>query len=156
MKLSALKSECFFFTTNTHEATWRPALYLCRQQIKYHPNPKFLVIAYNRHLSFGLHASIVGSKMKQQYGASTDWGYDKSIIRSTYIATGRSTVVYAAAAWLPCASFSTKEKLEMCQRYIRREITGQIKTIPVEAILAEADLPTVANGATQLSTIVIE
>ena len=44
----------------------------------------------------------------------------------------------------------------MCQRYAGRAITGQIKTTPVKAILAEADLPTVATRATQLSTIVIE
>ena len=41
--------------------------------------------------------SIVGSKMKQQAGAlrclaSTHWGYKKSTLRSTYVATGRLTV----------------------------------------------------------------
>ena len=35
MELSAPKPECSFFITNTHEARWRPALYLCRQQIKH-------------------------------------------------------------------------------------------------------------------------
>ena len=129
MKLSAQKSKCSFFTTNTHEARWRPGLYLSRQQIKYNPNPKFLGITYDRQLTFGLHSSIVGSKMKQQAGAlrkmaSTDWGYEKSILQSTYIATGRSTVKYAAAAWLPWLWISMMEKLEMCQRYAGRAITG--------------------------------
>ena len=44
------------------------------------------------------------------------------------------------------------EKLEMCQRYVGRAITGQIRTTLVE----EADLPTVATRATQLSTIAME
>ena len=99
--------------------------------------------------------------MKQQAGglrclASKDWGYEKSILRSTYIATGRSNVEYAAAAWLPWVSISTLGKLEMCQRYAGRAITGQMKTTPVEAILEEADLPIVATWATQLSTIAME
>ena len=69
----------------------------------------------------------------------------------SYIATGRVTVKYTAAAWLPWVSISMMEKLEMCQRYAGRAITGQIKTTQVQATLAEADLPTVA---THLSTMV--
>ena len=95
LELSAQKSECFFFTTKTLEERWRPIIYLSRQQIMYNPNPKFLEITYDRQLTSVLHTSIVGSKMKQQAGAlrslmSTDWGYGKSILHSTYIATGRS------------------------------------------------------------------
>ena len=62
-----------------------------------------------------------------------------------------STVKYAAEAWLPWVTLSTMEKVEMCQRYAERAFTVQIKTPPVKAISAEADLPTVATRATQLS-----
>ena len=65
MELSVQNSECTLFTTNTHKAKWPPALCLDGQQIKYDRNPKFLGITYDRQLTFGLHASIVGSKMKQ-------------------------------------------------------------------------------------------
>ena len=44
----------------------------------------------------------------------------------------------------------------MCLRSSGRAVTRQIKMTPVEAILAEADLPTVATRVTQLSTIAIE
>ena len=115
MELSTQKSECSFFTTNMHEARLRTAQCLRRQQNKYNPNTKFLGITYDRQLTFGLHASIVGIKMMQQAGAlrcltSTDWGYEKSILRSAYIATGWTTGEYAAAAWLPLVSMSTMEK----------------------------------------------
>ena len=43
----------------------------------------------------------------------------------------------------------------MCQSYVERAITGQTKTTPVGAILADADLTIVATRATQLSTIAI-
>ena len=161
LELSAQKSECSFFTTNTNEARWRPALCLSRQ-IKNNLNQKFLGITYDRQLTFGMHVYIVGCKMKKQAGAvrclaSTDCGYEKSILRLIYIATGRSTVKYASAAWQPWAStISMMEKLEISQRNAGKAITGQIKTTPVKAILAEADFPTVATRATQLSTIVME
>ena len=106
MELAAQKLECSFLTTNTHEARWRPALYLSRQQIKNNPNPKFLGITYDRQLTIGSHASIVSSTRKQQAAAlrrleSADSGYEKSILRFTYIATGWATVEYKAAACLP-------------------------------------------------------
>ena len=147
MKLSAPKSEYSFFTISKM-ARWCTALYLSRQQIKYNSIPMFLGITYDRQLTFGVHASIFGSKMKQQAGAlwclaSTERSYDKSIQRFTYTATDRSTVEYAAAAWLPWVSISTMERLKIGQIYAGRAMTGQIT--PVDAILAEADLPTVAT-----------
>ena len=48
------------------------------------------------------------------------------------------------------------EKLEIFQWRAGRAITGQIKTSPVEAILAEADIQAVATGAAQLRTIAVE
>ena len=116
MEQPAQKSECSFLTTNTHEARLHPSVYLSRHQIKYNPNPKFLGITYNRQITCGLQMSIVGSKMKQQAGvlrylASTDCGYEISILRSTYIAISRPTVEYAAAAWLPRVWLSMMQKL---------------------------------------------
>ena len=44
----------------------------------------------------------------------------------------------------------------MCHRYAGRAITGEMKATSDEAIIAEADLPTVTIKATQLSTIATE
>ena len=77
----------------------------------------------------------------------------KFTLRSTYIATGRSTVEYVAVPRLPGFLLSTLVKLVMCQRYAGGAITGQVSTTPAETILAEADLPTVVTRATQLCTI---
>ena len=48
------------------------------------------------------------------------------------------------------------EKLETCQRFAGRAITGQVKTTPVEAILAEANLSKIGTRATQLCAIALE
>ena len=87
---------------------------------------------------------------------SINWGYEKFTLWPTYIATGKLTVKHAAAAWLPWATHSMMKRLKMCQRYAGRAITGQVKITPVEAISVEADLPTVATRASQLSTIAME
>ena len=44
----------------------------------------------------------------------------------------------------------------MHHRHAGRAITGQIKTTPVEAILADGEVPTVDTKSTQLSTKAIE
>ena len=68
MELPVKKSECFYFATNTQEVKWHTASCLNGQQIKYDQNQKFLGMTYDRQLTFGSHASIVGSKVKQQSG----------------------------------------------------------------------------------------
>ena len=161
MELSVQKSECSFFTTSTHEASWRPNLKLSGHALEYNPFPKFLGVTNDRQLIFAPHATTVSGKLRRQASAlrclaTTEWGYDKQTLRATYIATGRSAVEYAAAAWLPWVSSSTMEKLETCQRFAERTITGQVKTTPVEAILAENNLSKIGTRTTQLCAIALE
>ena len=59
-------------------------------------------------------------------------GVDRLRLRSSYLATGRSNVECAAAAWLQLVSLSTIEKVEMCQRYAGRAIIGQVKITPLK------------------------
>ena len=48
---------------------------------------------------------------------------------------------YGASSWQPWISNSTSEKLDRSQRYAGRAITTQPRTFPVEAIHAEANVP---------------
>lgn len=105
--------------------------------------------------------SETSQKVKQQAAAlrrlaNTDWGYDKETLRSTFITAGRSMIEHAAPAWTPWISTSGMERLEASQRYAGRAITGQVRTTPKEAILAEANLPTIATRVEQLNTISLE
>ena len=161
MELSVQKSKCSFFTTSTHEASWRPNLKLSGHVLKYNLLPKFLGVTYDGQLTFVPHAATVGGKLRRQASAlrclaTTDWGYDKQTLLATFITTGRSAVEYAAATWLPWVSSSTMEKLETCQRFAGRAITGQVKTTTVEAILADANLPKIGTRATQLCAIALK
>ena len=161
LTISTGKTECSFFTTNTHEACWEPSLTLRGEPITVNPYPKFLGVTYDRQLSFARHSHIVGNQLRQQAGAlrrlaNTEWGYDKATLRSTYITVGRSRVEYAAPAWLPWLSATGVEKVEANQRYAGRAITGQLRTTPTEAILVEANLPSIETRATQLGLIAYE
>ena len=156
MELSVQKSEYSLFTTNTHEASWRPNLKLSGHALKYNPIPKFLGVTYERQLTFASHAATVGGKLQIQTSALRCLATTDQTLRATYIATGRSALEYAAAALLPWVSSSTMEKLEACQQFAGRAITGQVKTTPVEAILAENNLPKIGTRATQLCARALE
>ena len=156
MLLSAQKSECSFFSMNSHESKWQTC-----QPLHYNATPKFLGSTYDRLLTFSRHAALVDNSLKQQVGdlrklTSTSWGYDHQTLRVTYIAIGRSKVEYGASLWLPWISNSTSENPERSPRYAGRAITGQLRTTPAEAILAEANLQLKKTQAIQLSTIAME
>ena len=118
-------------------------------------------MVYDRQLTFGCHTEQVARKVKQRSNAirrlaNTEWGYDKDTLRSTYIATARSAIEYAAPAWIPWIAATNMEKLETSQRHAGRAISGLVKTSPKEAIMMEADLPLIQTRAMQLSIIAYE
>ena len=161
LTLSTAKCEASFFSTNTHEAEWRPIIKIDDSAINYNANPIFLGVKYDRQLTFGPHCSDVCRKMKQRSGAlqklaGTDWGWDKETLRMTYIATGRSLLDYALPAWVPWLSTGNCERLEQAQRHAARSITGLVKTTPSEALHIEANLPTVQQRARQICVIALE
>jgi len=81
--------------------------------------------------------------------AGRDWGWEKKMMRSTYVALVRSVLMYGAAAWTPWLSETEWGKLEAVQREAARCITGLLCSSPTEAVLIEArleELREVAEG----------
>ena len=159
MLLPAQKSECSFFSTDSHESRWQPTCTLDDQPVRYDATPIFFGVTYDRMVTLFRH---VGNSLKRQAGALrrlsyTSWGYDSHTLSATYITTGRSKVEYIRriflAAWI---SNSTMENQERSQRYTGRAITGQLRTTPTETIIAEANLPSIKTREIQLSTIAME
>ena len=160
-----------FFPISTHEASWRHNLKPSDHAFKYNPLPKLLGVTYDRQLTFASHAATVSGKLRRQPSALRCLFYpplfharnthDRLELRQTNITgylhrDGRLAVEYKVATWLLWVSSSTTEKLEKCQRFAGRSITGQVKTTPVEAILAEANLPKIGTKATQLCAIALK
>ena len=155
---SQLGSEASFFSTNSHESKWRPKLTIGEVEIPYSENPKFLVVTYDKQLSFTEHANNVAKSKSRAlvHLAGTDWGYDKATLRSTYLAIGRTTMDYAGAAWQPWLSKTSFEKLESAQRFAGRIITGHLKTTPNECILLDTNLTSMVTKCRQNAVIALE
>ena len=156
MLLSVQKSECSFFSTNSHESKWQTTLTPDGQPVHNNATPKFLGVTYDRQLTFSCHAALVDNSLKQQTRAlqklaSTSWIYDHQTLCATYIAAGRSKVEYGASTHLPWTLNTTLENLERSQCYMGQGITEQLHTILVEAILAERNLPSIKTQAIQQS-----
>ena len=148
MTLSPEKCETSVFSNNNQDNTWNPNIIINNNALKINKYPKFLGVTFDQRLTFSAHVDNVAKKIKQRTNilrqlAGSDWGYDKQLLRSTYIATGRSCIEYAAAGWAPWISKTNLEKLETAQRYAGRAITGLTKTAPCDSILIESDLPSV-------------
>ena len=63
---------------------------------------------------------------------------------------------YGTFSWLRWISNSTLENLVRAQHNAGRDITGQLRTTPVEAIVTEANPRLIKTQAIQLSTIAME
>ena len=62
LSLNPKKCESSFFSTDSHQATFQPRLYLLAIPLSFNPTPKFLGVAFNRTLSFGAHVQSLCSK----------------------------------------------------------------------------------------------
>ena len=78
----------------------------------------------------------------------SDWGYEKQILRTTYLATGRSVIEYGTPALHPWLSKSSLELLEKAQRFAGRTICGLVKG-PNDAALLDANIPSVRSRSQQ-------
>ena len=61
---SAQKSECRFFSTNSHESKWQPTITLDGQPIRYNATPKFCGVTYDRHLTLYHHVALVNNSLR--------------------------------------------------------------------------------------------
>ena len=113
--------------------------------IDYNAIPKVHGVTNDRQLNVPHHAVFFGSSIKRQDGgllklASASSRYYSEILRSTYIAIGRTRMKNGAFSWLPWISNTTLENQERSRSLARHDITGKLRTITDEAIIAEAKL----------------
>ena len=97
-------------------------------------------------LTFGPHVHDIRRKMMTRSGikgrlAGASWGCSKESMRDVYQATQRSVAEYAAPAWAPWLSETTRQILERAQLKAARHITGNIASTPTQLVLKEAGLP---------------
>ena len=114
LTLNTDKSCTFFFSTDTHEAKWRPTLRLLGKEMKFGEgneeiNPKFLGITLDRTLSFQDHVQNICERVVSRCKmlsclSGKSWGWAKHNLVKIFTATQRSVLDYAAGAWHPWLS----------------------------------------------------
>ena len=161
MMLNVDKSEATFFTPATNEAKWRPSLNLDKTHIPFNASPKFLGVHMDRTLSFQQHVTEVTKKVSERCKilaslAGKQWGWRKENLRRVYIATQRSVLDYAAAAWQPWLSATQLNKLEVAQNKALRLVTGQYSSTPTEALRIEAEVESYKTHSERIITIAAE
>ncbi|KAH7706695.1 pol-like protein [Aphelenchoides avenae] len=145
MEVNVDKTYSIVFTTDPHEARYRPDLRYNGQEVPYDATPTFLGLTLDRTLSFNAHAKKVRAKMEKRLSMlsalrGTTWGCRKKLMRNLYTAYVRSVADYGGAAWMPAAAKTTINHIETANKRAARIITGCTRTTPSEMLLDEANL----------------
>jgi ribonuclease HI len=166
LDLNVKKSCTYFFSTDTHEAKWRPSIELLGSQMSFGEGkkelcPKFLGIRLDRTLCFKDHVEEVCQRVIKRSRmlsclASKSWGWKKKGLKRIYFSMIRSILDYAAAAWQPFLSPTQFEKLEVAQNRCLRLITAQYANTYVEILRLEAGIPSYRTHSDRLTAIAYE
>ena len=134
----------------------KPQLRLRGEPLPYARNPTFLGIKFDPQLTFSDHVADLKTKMARrrqclQALAGKTWGSHRRTIRAAYIGYIRALFDYGAAIFGTYAAPSVRDRLEAEQNKCARVITGCIRATRKDALLAEADLPTLSLRTMQLA-----
>ena len=150
LQLNSAKSEVALFTLDSSQAKCKPHITIHGSPINHNPTPKFLGVTLNRSLSFGPHVTNTIQKATFKLrilGAvgNTSWGWKKHDLKRVYQSHILSVIHYAGGGWQPWLSNTNILKLETAQNRALRLITGQGMSSPVEALRAEAGIPSITT-----------
>ena len=134
----------------------KPQLTLRGEALPYARNPTFLGIKFDPQLTFTDHVDDLKIKMARrrrclQALAGKTWGSHRRTIRAAYIGYIRALFDYGAAIFGVHAAPTVRERLEAEQNKSARVITGCLRATRKDALLVEADLPTLSLRAMQLA-----
>ena len=109
-----------------------------------------LVVRYDRQLTFAEHVRKLCQSMSGRFNLLRDLGgttrrWHTPDCRQVYIVTMRSILENAAAVWEPWMSATSPSKFEKVQLEAARAITGHVRSTPVEAVLADSQLPPIST-----------
>jgi ribonuclease HI len=146
LNLNAAKSEVAYFTNWTGESSWRPEIFIDGKSIEYSPTPRLLGVTLDRYLTFGQHVDNVCKSATSSCRilsalSHSKWGWRKQYLVKIYHSVVKSKLGYSGAAWQGNIAECHIQSLERTQNRALRLITGQFKDTPLEALRAEAGVP---------------
>jgi ribonuclease HI len=143
LTLNSSKSEVSFFTTWTHEATWKPTVLVGGEKIPFREHPRLLGVYLDCQLSFQYHtketsAAAIRKLRLLAMVSHSNWGWGRAELHKLYSAFIRSKLDYAAPSWQPWLSPTNVGVLDRVQNRALRLITGQMAGSPTDALRLEA------------------
>jgi len=160
LDLNLKKSCTYFFSTDSHEAKWRPNILLLGSRMRFGEGerelpPKFLGLRVDRTLCFKNHVDDVCENVNKRCRmlsclSSRSWGWRKKNLKRVFTTTQRSVINYAAAAYQPSLTQTQFNKLEVAQNRCLRVITGQYANTNLDILRLEADVPSYRTHSNRL------
>ena len=152
-----------FFSVDPHQANLQPNL-------RFNPTPIFLVVTFDRTLSFSKHVSSLKAKFFPRLKAlrcisASSWIPSKESLSFLYKAFFRSLLTYvpshflrslftyASPGWFPFPSVTNLTRLERLHQAVSRAITGCLSSSPL--LLSEASLPPLRVALTHFTLFVM-
>ena len=136
LKLNANKTVCTAFYLANRLAKYELKVSLNNQNIQHERFPKYLGITLDRTLMYKTHITQVAAKTWARNNllrrlASTKWGADFKVLRSSGLALAFSTAEYCVPVW--CRSTHT-QTVDSALNDTMRLISGCIRSTPTEQL----------------------
>ena len=147
LPLNPKKCESSFFSTDPHQVTFQPRLYLLGIPLPFNPTPKFLGVESDQKTQpFGAHKQSLCFKFYPHQKAlcsiaTASWGPTKESLFLLYKAFVRRVLTYASPGWFPFLCNTATNHLEVLHRAVCRVITGCLSSTPSSLLLLAAQLP---------------
>ncbi len=159
--LNAGKSECSFFSTWNREKDWEPNIRIEGKRVPFKEHPRLLGVILDRSLSFGPQVEKVtkectGTLKMLSSLSHTVYGWRKSDLLMIFNTFFLGKMNYSSAAWQCRLSDAQRKLLQRAQNKGLRIVTGQLKSSPTEALLAETGCLSVKTAAERACLLSIE
>ena len=146
LPLNPSKCEASFFSVDPHQANLQPNLLLLGSRLRFNPTPIFLVVTFDRTLSFSKHVSSLKARFFPRLKAlrcisASSWGPSKESFSVLYKSFLQPLLTYASPGWFPFLSATNLTKLERPHRAASRAIPSCLSSSPIPLLLTEASLP---------------
>ena len=143
LPLNPSKCEASFLSVDPHQANLQPNLLLLGSRLRFNPTPTFLVVTFDRTLSFSKHVTSLKAKFSPRLKAlrcisASSWGPSKESLSVLYKSFFRSLFTYVSPGWFPFLSATNLTKLERLHQTASRAITGCLSSSPISLLLSEA------------------
>ena len=157
LQISVQKSSVTLFTTWNREFNKHPAVLLNGTPLPLSKQPKILGVHLDASLTFSTHVKEMRKKAEGYNNvlkalAGTSWGKDKETLSTTFKATGRAVINYAAPVWSSFLANTNMAQLQIAQNNALRTITGCVKMTDIDHLHQETLIIPVKRHTDLLAT----